>query len=522
MRVDPEKVAKVLGDELLELIYTGTEDSAKESCADTRRRVQNALGELESQDGASWQIYSNIAHLMDQFRNKRQDSRTALIQQLRDRDINALKLDGTTRDYINGKGSADHGSQPDEVDRSVKGSVDVLLIPLLRAFLRTGRFASTSCCSGRTVLFESNADHASAATKRSTDFGRAGRFLYASHSHMDVGESEHAVRALNSKVHSKGVCYHNVESNETRGAVNASREMTIGETQLCDVVLKFESFLIHVECNSLEDSAELLQLARECGLKQSGIITCSKRFIVSIRGSYGLEAPVAIRHYSKVSRKYDVERYREASNDLFSQSQQNTAEDVQNKEYVNTTWLVTEDYFRYILATCNQKLASSIRQMLRFYWAFVNRFDVDASMPFVLPRNRATSDTKVIPRCVEQRSQSQNTVVALKSLHYIKVLKTMLENKGLYDKSRRVITVPSRGQTNKDVDYSLVSVTITEHERHMILTTDTIQNMNVAAFIPISCTTDDVLKETLVGTPEILEDMVITNGSLRYLLYCDT
>ncbi|EDO06674.1 Methyltransferase TYW3 family protein [Babesia bovis T2Bo] len=514
MRVIPDKVAEILGDERLELVYAGTEDAVKDSCATLRRNAQGLLDSVESRDPAVWKIYRNITFVVDHFKQGSGANRKEWIESMSALDTD-IPLDPGIRDYINGKVLSDH----DRLDRSVKGSVDVMLIPLLRLILRTGRFASTSCCSGRVVLFESNADHASSLTKRSTDFGRAGRFLYTSHCHVTGDEVTRAQESVDAMVNSKGDCYH-------RDAVEPIEPFDPGyHINQCDVILKFESFLIHVESNTLDDGMELLNLARQCGLKQSGIISGSRRVIVSIRGSYGLEAPIAVRSYGVL---------RERDSTLGSM------EPGRLENQVDTTWLVTDEYFRYLIATCNRKFNSNIRQMLRFYWNCVQHFGIDIRTPFSIPYVSATLGSSTSDECSRllrskefnnrergaNRSTSVSTLdtdrgtgmfVAVNKAMSIKQVKTHLEQMKIYDKSRKIVFVPpiqEVGHNRADCGSDM-----TDRNPGLLIPGD-ILNQNAVALLPIKNINDAILNEALVDFI-YSDDLVITNGSFIHRLETD-
>lgn len=378
MKVSPLKVVELLGSELLELLYVGTEDMFNGSGGSVHESQQMAEPGLELHDASSQRIYDNLREVREYmkpggYKISYEDLGTRFLG----KDIYKETLSHDLKMYINGlecvnsSDPEDEGAQSscDAVDRSLKGSVDVLLIPLLRLFLRTGRFISTSCCSGRIVLFESNPEHARMATKRSKEFGRAGRFLYSSHCHITDVDFEGIVQAFNAKLQTK----HDIYKKEPTAAAAAeagdpdveNAGFVPGQQKDFNVILKFEPFVLHVECQNMEDATELLQICRGCGLKQSGIISCSKRIILSICGKTILEAPVAIRHYQT---------------DLVVVN--NTKKYVD--KLLSTKWLISNPYLLHLIAVCNRKLSASNNQLLRLYWTCVRKFGINPLQPFVL------------------------------------------------------------------------------------------------------------------------------------------
>jgi tRNA G37 N-methylase Trm5/tRNA(Phe) wybutosine-synthesizing methylase Tyw3 len=147
-------------------------------------------------------------------------------------------------------------------DKSVKGSIDVLFLPLYDIINSSTDFVTTSCCSGRIAVFN--------GTKNS------GSWIYVSHAPCDP---EAVVTSLN-------------------GLRNES------ESGLGEALFKFEPFVIHIECSSEEHCKSLLSLSIKLGFKNSGIISMSKRFIIAIRGCLRLEVPLALNGTVLVSTDY--------------------------------------------------------------------------------------------------------------------------------------------------------------------------------------------------------------------------
>ena len=63
-------------------------------------------------------------------------------------------------------------------------------------------------------------------------------------------------------------------------------------TQISELVFRFESFIIFVECRDLDSAQKLVSLAIACGFKEFGITSVSKRVIVGIRCSIRFKVPL--------------------------------------------------------------------------------------------------------------------------------------------------------------------------------------------------------------------------------------
>lgn len=58
------------------------------------------------------------------------------------------------------------------------------------------------------------------------------------------------------------------------------------------IYFKQEPFILHVACKSIEKAEELLDKARDAGIKKKGIITTRSRFVVELNGTEKLELPI--------------------------------------------------------------------------------------------------------------------------------------------------------------------------------------------------------------------------------------
>jgi tRNA wybutosine-synthesizing protein 3 len=61
-----------------------------------------------------------------------------------------------------------------------------------------------------------------------------------------------------------------------------------------EAYLKFDNFIIHVGAKDLENAEKLLKIARDLGLKRSGIIQITPRVLLEIMGLDHLEFPIIL------------------------------------------------------------------------------------------------------------------------------------------------------------------------------------------------------------------------------------
>ncbi len=68
-----------------------------------------------------------------------------------------------------------------------------------------------------------------------------------------------------------------------------------------EAYLKFDNFIIHVGAKNLESAEKLLKIAREVGLKRSGIIQITPRVLLEIMGLDHLEFPIVLNNEFLIS-----------------------------------------------------------------------------------------------------------------------------------------------------------------------------------------------------------------------------
>ncbi len=135
-------------------------------------------------------------------------------------------------------------------DRSKKENVDKRIIPLIDIINSNNNYFTTSSCSGRIMIIKP------AEVKHEVSW------LFSSHDKVDADK-------LIKKIHN---------------IVKDVQEI---------LWLKVEGFIIHVACKDIESAHKILEIAKKSGLKRSGIIGLSSKFMVEIISSEIIEIPIS-------------------------------------------------------------------------------------------------------------------------------------------------------------------------------------------------------------------------------------
>jgi len=144
----------------------------------------------------------------------------------------------------------------EKMDRSKKGSVDQLIVDLIKLINNMDEFCTTSSCSGRICIL--------------SDI-------------MLPLSSSNSVKHKN--------CHFYLVSHDVISISNV-QEVLKNVSIACK--LKFEGFVLHVRCKTLTDAQKMLSAAIAAGFRNSGI-TLGKNcqnIIVGIRGTLCLEVPL--------------------------------------------------------------------------------------------------------------------------------------------------------------------------------------------------------------------------------------
>jgi len=148
-------------------------------------------------------------------------------------------------------------------DRSRKGDVDELIIPLIEYINSLEDYYTTSSCSGRIYLLTE------AEAKPDV------KWIYVSHETVEPSI---------------------ILKNLSEDNLKDIPEKTIW--------LRQEGLILHVACKSLDAANIILKAARDSGLRRSGIIADSKSIIVEICSTEKIDVPVAYNGKLLVSMDY--------------------------------------------------------------------------------------------------------------------------------------------------------------------------------------------------------------------------
>ncbi|MGB9748779.1 MAG: tRNA wybutosine-synthesizing 3 family protein [Candidatus Woesearchaeota archaeon] len=139
-------------------------------------------------------------------------------------------------------------------DKSKKGSIDEEIKELVFLINSIENYYTTSSCAGRIMLIKVDKNRRKDKSE----------WLYVTHKEAKFKEMKRALE---------------------EGIKNA-RE---GES----IWFKQEPLILHVCAKNLESANKILTIARDSGLKKSGIITLSRRIIIEIEGTENISALVA-------------------------------------------------------------------------------------------------------------------------------------------------------------------------------------------------------------------------------------
>ncbi|XP_071985353.1 tRNA wybutosine-synthesizing protein 3 homolog isoform X2 [Engystomops pustulosus] len=180
-----------------------------------------------------------------------------------------------------------------KTDLSKKGSVDKDIEDIVRDINLQDCFFTTSSCSGRIILIDESPD-ASIVQKQNCSW------LFVTH---DLCRKEDAISGL--------------------------------QKASGDAVLKFEPFVLHVQCRALEDAQLLHGVAIDSGFRNSGITVGKKgKIIMAVRSTHCLEVPLT--RDGKI--------------------------------------LVSDEYIDFLVQTANQKMEENKRRIERFYSCLLSAF----------------------------------------------------------------------------------------------------------------------------------------------------
>ncbi|XP_078524759.1 tRNA wybutosine-synthesizing protein 3 homolog isoform X1 [Lissotriton helveticus] len=174
-----------------------------------------------------------------------------------------------------------------KTDFSKKGSVDADIAELVQYLNAHDHFFTTSSCSGRIILIDTQCSESLEVQKQNCSW------LFVTH---EKCKKDEVVAAL--------------------------------QNAYGDAVLKFEAFVLHVQCQRLEDAQILHSVAINAGFRNSGITVGRKgKIVMAVRSTHCLEVPL-----SKKGRL-----------------------------------MVNDEYIDYIVQIANQKMEENKHRIDRFY-----------------------------------------------------------------------------------------------------------------------------------------------------------
>ena len=137
-------------------------------------------------------------------------------------------------------------------DLSRKGSVDAPIVDYLQALNAHPDYVSLSSCSGRIIIFIS-----------SDNLKKGCTWILVKHEAVSVDDD--AWSKILEHRGQKGIC-----------------------------TLKFEPFILHVQCRHMEAAKKLMTLASEVGFRNSGFTTGKAgKVVLAIRSTHGLQVPLS-------------------------------------------------------------------------------------------------------------------------------------------------------------------------------------------------------------------------------------
>ncbi|XP_069498006.1 tRNA wybutosine-synthesizing protein 3 homolog isoform X1 [Ambystoma mexicanum] len=174
-----------------------------------------------------------------------------------------------------------------KVDFSKKGSVDTDIAHIVQRLNAEDHFFTTSSCSGRIILVDTPSSNSFEVQKQNCSW------LFVTHQKCKKDDVIAALQKANG-----------------------------------DAVFKFEAFVLHVQCQLLEDAQLLHSVAINSGFRNSGITVGKKgKIVMAVRSTHCLEVPLCRKG----------------------------------------TLLVNEDYIDYLVQAANLKMEENKHRIDRFY-----------------------------------------------------------------------------------------------------------------------------------------------------------
>lgn len=160
-------------------------------------------------------------------------------------------------------------------DLSLKGSIDEPIRALVEIINRNPYYYTTSTCSGRIALIEK--PHRESGNKKGN------QFHLSSHDLVKLEDFESVINSF----------------------VKSCTEATGGELADRCLWLKFEPFIVHIQCYDLDKARLLLNTSLASGCRNSGI-TLGKpdKFMLAVRSTSSMEVPIHCNSRFELSRNF--------------------------------------------------------------------------------------------------------------------------------------------------------------------------------------------------------------------------
>lgn len=189
-----------------------------------------------------------------------------------------------------------------ETDNSPKGFVDELALPIIDTINQHQEYATTSSCSGRTTVFLERALTSNRPPQSETDVIDTSRWLYTSHepvkSIYDTLPPSHN-RQEDARTSTSTIC-EILFGPETKVSFDQPPYPSSSDEAGHPLIsVKFESFILHIDCATLESARKLLAIAASCGYRNSGISLSNAKQIVQIRCTLKLDTPIGFMDVAK-------------------------------------------------------------------------------------------------------------------------------------------------------------------------------------------------------------------------------
>ncbi|KAM3604614.1 uncharacterized protein V6R79_013926 [Siganus canaliculatus] len=213
-----------------------------------------------------------------------------------------------------------------KLDQSKKGSVDQDIEPVVSLLNSCEEFFTTSSCSGRIILIDGAPGRTEVQKQNCV-------WLFVSHQKCS---SEDLLEGLS---RSTG-----------------------------DAVLKFEPFVLHVQCRRLDDAQLLHSVGINSGFRNSGL-TVSKtgKIITAIRSTHGLEVPLSL----------------------------------------DGKLLVEQEYVRFLAQVANQKMEENLRRIQRFYENLQSALTTEKLQKLQVPESPDSEELQHPPDSLETEKEEK-------------------------------------------------------------------------------------------------------------------